>query len=76
MTFRSSSVVTTTLLSLLVLLSSNTKVNALDIEFDKITCDQSLPAYISEDNMQMTCNNGNDSRCTFGTTVAISGVSK
>jgi hypothetical protein len=60
--------------SLLVLLQTPT--TALDIEFDKVTCDESLPAYVTEGNLQMTCNNGDDSRCTFGTTVAISGYSK
>jgi hypothetical protein len=80
MTFRSSlspyKSVVTTFLSLVLLSTLKNTVRALDIEFDKITCDQTLPAYVSDGNLQMTCNNGNDSRCSFGTTVAISGVSK
>jgi hypothetical protein len=60
----------------LLLSALSTITNALDIEFDKIICDQSLPAYVLEDNVQMTCNNGVDSRCTFGNSVVISGSSK
>ena len=61
---------------LLLLSSIATISTALDIEFDKIICDQNLPAYVLEDNVRMTCNNGADSRCTFGESVTISGSSK
>jgi len=48
--------------------------SALDIEFDKAVCDQTLPAYIYDGNLEMTCDNGMNSRCTFGSNVQISGM--
>lgn len=50
-------------------------VNALDIEFDKLVCNQSLPAYIYPDTASMTCNNG-QTRCTLGSTINIAGTGK
>lgn len=47
--------------------------NGLDLEFDSIVCNQSLPAYVHS--TSMTCNDG-DKRCTFGSTVTIAGTSK
>ncbi|KAG7362729.1 hypothetical protein IV203_026089 [Nitzschia inconspicua] len=49
-------------------------INALDIEFNRITCDQSLPAYVLQDNLKVTCNGGSNTRCTFGETVQITGT--
>jgi hypothetical protein len=48
----------------------------LDISFDKIQCDQSLPAYASTDDVRMTCNDGEDTRCSFGQDVMIRGTRK
>ncbi len=50
-------------------------VNALDLEFDKLVCNTSLPAYIYPDKASMTCNGG-QTRCTFGSAVTIAGTSK
>jgi hypothetical protein len=51
-------------------------INALDIAFSKIVCNQSLPAFVLEDNVSMTCDSGQKTRCTFGSTVQITGSSR
>jgi hypothetical protein len=48
--------------------------DALDLAFDKIVCDETLPAYAFEDDLQMQCNG--DARCTFGDEALLSGKSK
>jgi len=46
---------------------------ALDVAFDTIQCDESLPAFALADNVQMTCNDGESTRCSFGQDVLITG---
>jgi hypothetical protein len=48
--------------------------DALDLSFDKIVCDNTLPAYALEDGLQMQCSG--DTRCTFGDEALLSGNSK
>ena len=47
---------------------------ALDIAFDTIQCDQTLPAFASTNDVRMTCNNGESTRCSFGDDVMIRGT--
>lgn len=49
-------------------------VGAMDIEFKKLQCDQSLPAYAMADDIQMTCNDGQNTKCSFGQEVNIRGT--
>jgi hypothetical protein len=48
--------------------------DALDLSFEKIVCDETLPAYALEDDVHMLCNG--DNRCTFGDQTTISGNRK
>jgi len=64
----------TRLLTLLLALACIGCTGALDIALDSITCDQSLPAYASTDDVRMTCNDGKSSRCSFGQDVMIRGT--
>lgn len=49
-------------------------IGALDIAFDRIQCDQSLPAYASADDVRMTCDDGQNTRCSFGQDAMIRGT--
>ena len=51
-------------------------ITAIDVEFDRIQCDQSLPAYAEDGDVFMTCNDGSSTRCTFGQDVMIRGICK
>ena len=66
----------TRFLTLLLASASIGSVRALDISFDRIQCDLSLPAYASTDDVRMTCNDGEDTRCSFGQDVMIRGTRK
>lgn len=66
----------TRFLTLLLASVSIGSVRALDISFDRIQCDKSLPAYASTDDVRMTCNDGEDTRCSFGQDVMIRGTRK
>jgi len=46
---------------------------AIDIAFDTLQCDESLPAYASPEDVIMTCEEGN-TRCSFGKEVSIRGT--
>jgi hypothetical protein len=48
--------------------------DALDLMFDHIQCDTSLPAYAYEDDITMECSG--EKKCSFGDTALISGNSK
>ena len=61
-------------LLLLFLCSIPPCTKGLDLQFNKISCDESLPAYASGGEMTVTC--GGESRCTFGDTALISGLCK
>lgn len=67
---------TTTKLVLLFAAGLSSISDALDLEFHSITCDDSLPAYVLQDNLRISCDGGANTRCTFGSTVQISGTSK
>mmetsp|Transcript_28113 Transcript_28113/g.76272 ORF Transcript_28113/g.76272 Transcript_28113/m.76272 type:complete len:271 (+) Transcript_28113:219-1031(+) len=60
--------------SLLLAASRIAFTNALDIEFDRIECDEKLPAYVSFAEIQMTCDNGANTRCSFGSDVNMKGI--
>ena len=66
--------------TLLILILSTTYLSnftiALDIEFDSIQCDTSLPAYALDGDLQMTCDDGSSTKCSFGQDAVISGTSK
>ena len=49
---------------------------ALDIALGGIECDESLPVYASPYNVQITCNDGETDRCSFGQDVMITGTCK
>lgn len=59
---------------LLVLSNASFFANALDIEFDRIQCDETLSAYSSFSEIEVTCNDGKDTRCSFGNDVNIKGM--
>eukprot|EP00536_Pseudo-nitzschia_multiseries_P002553 jgi/Psemu1/283801/fgenesh1_pg.34_\ len=48
--------------------------DALDIELDRIVCDETLPSYVSVADVQMTCNSGANTRCSFGTDIHLKGI--
>jgi hypothetical protein len=47
----------------------------LDLELRKVTCDESLPAYINSDDVSWECSGGG-TQCTMGDTAIISGGSE
>lgn len=49
------------------------RARALDIAFDSIQCDESLSAFASSDDVKMTCDGGDNNRCSFGQEVLIEG---
>ena len=51
-------------------------ISAIDVEFDRIQCDQSLPVYAEDGDVFMTCNDGSSTRCTFGQDIMIRGTRK
>jgi len=63
----------TRFLTLLLSLACIGCAGALDVTFDTIQCDESLPAFALTDNVQMTCNDGESTRCSFGQDVLITG---
>ena len=60
--------------SLLLFFSSIILCDGLDLQFDKIQCDQSLPAYAADGELSVTCSGSK--RCSFGDTALISGLRK
>jgi len=64
--------------TLLILILSTTYLSnftiALDIEFDSIQCDTSLSAYVLDGDLQMTCDDGSSTKCSFGQDAVISGT--
>lgn len=48
--------------------------NALDLTFDSLTCDTSLPAYADDNGITMTCNGSN--KCSLGDNSLIMGSCK
>lgn len=49
---------------------------ALDIAFDRLQCDESLPVYADSNDIVMTCSDGSSNRCTFGQEANIRGTCK
>ena len=49
---------------------------ALDIAFDRLQCDESLPVYADSKDIVMTCSDGSSNRCTFGQEANIRGTRK
>lgn len=49
---------------------------ALDIAFDRLQCDESLPVYADSKDIVMTCSDGSSNRCTFGQETNIRGTCK
>ncbi len=46
--------------------------SGLDVAFDYIQCDTSLPVYAEPNGITMTCNGG-ETRCTFGQNATFTG---
>jgi len=46
---------------------------ALDISFNRLQCDESLPAFAVTDDVKMTCQNGESNRCSFGQEIRLEG---
>lgn len=65
----------TRFLALLLASSFIGSTGAIDIAFDTLQCDESLPAYASPDDVIMTCEEGN-TRCSFGKEISIRGTRK
>lgn len=57
--------------SLLLLAVVASVASGLDLEFDSIECDTTLPAFAEANGIVMTCD-GN-TRCTFGENATIAG---
>lgn len=55
----------------LVVLALASVASGLDIAFDYVECDTSLPAYTEPNGITMTCNE--KLRCTFGQNATIAG---
>mmetsp|Transcript_11125 Transcript_11125/g.26735 ORF Transcript_11125/g.26735 Transcript_11125/m.26735 type:complete len:272 (-) Transcript_11125:109-924(-) len=64
---------TTTFVKLLLAFISVHRGQALDIVLGSVKCDESLPVYAFPEDVQMTCNNGESNRCSFGQDVLIEG---
>lgn len=56
---------------IVILLATALVGNALDLEFDKIECNDTLAAYAYQDDVHMDCSG--DSRCSFGEQALIYG---
>lgn len=60
-------------LTLLLASARIDRARALDISFNNIQCDESLPVFAVAEEVHMTCNDGESTRCSFGQDVMISG---
>jgi len=58
---------------LTLLLACISCVGALDIAFDELYCNKSLPVYATAGDVQMTCNDEQSTRCSFGQDVSLRG---
>ena len=47
---------------------------SIDLELVKLSCDRSLPIYVYDNDVSLTCNG--DSKCTFGEEAYITGTCK
>ena len=61
---------------LLLALACISGAGALDIAFDRLQCDESLPVYATSGDIVMTCNDGSSNRCSFGQEANIRGTCK
>lgn len=59
---------------LLLAMACISGAGALDIAFDRLQCDESLPVYATSGDIVMTCNDGSSNRCSFGQQANIRGT--